>query len=59
MPRRFRLTITIDDEIKADDLDQAWNKFKGRIEDHFYGPTKDNIEDLGDIIEEEIISWQG
>ena len=56
MPRRFRLALSIEDEIEADNLDQAWNKFKGRIEDHFYGPTKDNIEDLGEIIKEEIIS---
>jgi len=55
MPRRFRLSITIDDEIKADDLDDAWDKFKSRLEDRFYGPTKDNIEDLGDIIEEEVV----
>ena len=56
MPRRFRLSLTIEDEITANDLDDAWDKFKSRLEDHFYGPTKDNIEDLGEIIEEEIIS---
>ena len=56
MPRRFRLSLTLEDEIEADDIDDAWDKFKGRFEDRFYGPTKDNIEDLGEIIEEEIIS---
>ena len=55
MPRRFRLSLTIEDEITADDIDEAWDKLKGRIEDHFYGPTKDNIEDLGEIIEAEVV----
>ena len=55
MLRRFRLSITIEDEIEADDLDEAWDKFRSRIEDRFYGPTKENIEDLGEIIEEEVV----
>jgi len=55
MPRRFGLSLTINDEIEADDIDDAWDKFKSRLEDRFYGPTKDNIEDLGEIIEEEVV----
>ena len=54
MTRRFRLSLTIDDEIEADDIDEAWDRFKSRIEDRFYGPTKDNIEDLGELPEEEV-----
>ena len=53
MPRRFRLSISIDDEIIADDIDEAWDTFKTRFEDRFYGPTKDNIEQLEEVEEEE------
>lgn len=53
MPKRFRLSLSIEDELIADDFNEAWDTFKDRVEDRLYGPTKDNIEDLGEVEEEE------
>ncbi len=53
MPRRYKLTVSIEDEIEAEDLDEAWDTFKTRFEDRFYGPTIKDIEDMGEILEEE------
>lgn len=50
--KRYRLTLTIEDEVIADDIDEAWETIKKRVEDRFYGPTTRDIEDLGEVPEE-------
>lgn len=52
MPRHFRLTLTIEDEVIAEDIDDAWDTFKTRVEDRYYGPTVRDLEDLGEVTEE-------
>ena len=52
MPKKYHLSLTIEDELVAEDIDEAWATFSSRIEDRFYGPTQANIEDLGEVPEE-------
>jgi hypothetical protein len=48
---RYRLLMTIDDDIEAKDLDEAWEKFRNRIKEGYYGPTIGNVEFIGEVIE--------
>ena len=45
----FKLTFIIEDEIAADSKDAAWELVKKRIQDGYYGPTRDNLEPIEGI----------
>ena len=40
----YRLVWNIDDEIEAEDEDQAYDIFINRIKRGFYGPTHEHLE---------------
>jgi len=48
----FHYTLTIDDEIRAETLEDAWQVVKARDEDNWYGPTIANLEFIGEEPEE-------
>ncbi len=50
----YRFSFNVEDEITAESLDEAWEIIKGRIMDRFYGPTKDNLELISEVPEEEV-----
>ena len=49
----FRYSLHIDDEIRAESLEDAWQVVKVRDEDNWYGPTIANLELIGEEPEEE------
>ena len=44
----YRFTLNIDDEIKAETLEDAWKILKKREQDGRYGPTIANLELIGE-----------
>ena len=48
----FRYSLTIDDEIRAETIEDAWQVVKARDEDNWYGPTIANLEPIGEEPEE-------
>lgn len=50
----YRFSFNVEDEIKAESLDEAWEIIKGRVTDRFYGPTRDNLELISEVTEEEV-----
>lgn len=53
MAHKYGLSFTVEDVVIAEDIDDAWGKFKERLEDRFYGPTVRDITDLGPVSPEE------
>lgn len=49
---RYRLTMTIDDEVEAETPQKAWMKFKDLVECHYYGPTREDVEFIEEVVEE-------
>jgi len=49
----YRFTFTVDDEIKAESLVEAWEVVKARIDDRYYGPTIANLEFVEETVEAE------
>ena len=47
--RIYRLHFTADDELKAENMDEAWDIFRERAEERFYGPIKEHIEEGEEI----------
>lgn len=43
--KTYTLDLTIHDEIQAETIDEAWEIFSARVEDRYYGPTRDNIDE--------------
>ena len=48
----FRYSFHIDDEIRAETIEDAWQVVKARDEDNWYGPTIANLELIGEEEEE-------
>ena len=40
----YRFSFTVDDEIKAESLTEAWDIVKQSITAGYYGPTRENLE---------------
>lgn len=49
----FRITLTVEDEISAEDQHEAWSLYRWRFQEGYYGPTWDNVEETGPSPEEE------
>jgi hypothetical protein len=45
----YRFTLTIDDDTKAETLEEAWGKFSERVKRGYYGPTKENVEFMEEV----------
>ena len=43
----YHLSLSIEADIEAEDLNQAWAAIKDRMDDRFWGPTSANIELVG------------
>ena len=52
---RYRLALSIDDEIVTETQEEAWRAFVESIKQGYYGPTRDNVELLEEVPIEEII----
>ena len=50
--RRYRVMISVDDDIEAKTIDEALRICKARMEIGYYGPTYRDIEDMGEVVEE-------
>ena len=50
---RYRLTMTIEDELVTRTHEEAWVKFVDLIKRGYYGPTRDDVEFQGEVPEEE------
>lgn len=40
----YHYSLSIEADIEAEDLDEAWATIKNRMDDRFWGPTAANIE---------------
>ena len=49
----YRLFMTIEEELEAETHEEAWVKFRERVREGYYGPTRDDIEFVGTVREEE------
>ncbi len=49
----YRLTLNIDDEMQAETHEGAWVKFQARVREGYYGPTRENVEFIKEVREEE------
>ena len=47
--RRYRVTLTIEDEIEAATHEEAWVKFSERVKRGYYGPTKEDVEFIEEV----------
>ena len=50
----YRLYLRIEDELPAETHEGAWVKFQERVKRGYYGPTRENVEFIGEAREEEI-----
>lgn len=50
---KYRFTLTIEDEVIADNEYEAWAQFRNRVIDRFYGPIDKQIELIEEILPEE------
>lgn len=48
---KYRLTLSIDDEIEAETLEKAWKSFRESVTVGYYGPTKDDVEFVEEVEE--------
>ena len=49
----YTLALTVEDTLEADNLRDAWDEFKARMDAGFYGPTFKDIVEGGEVPEEE------
>ncbi|MBA7560731.1 hypothetical protein ES708_02362 [subsurface metagenome] len=48
----YKLTFIVEDEIKAESRDAAFDIITARLDKGYYGPTQDNLELLEELPEE-------
>ena len=48
----YRVSLLIEDEIRADSIDQAYQIVKERLQQGFYGPTREHFEEIPTYEEE-------
>ena len=46
---KYRVTLTIDDELNAETEEEAWGKFSELLKSGYYGPIKENVEFLEEV----------
>jgi len=49
---RYRLSMTIEDEVIADNSYKAFLTFRERFREGFYGPRQDDVEFVEEVLEE-------
>ena len=49
--KRYRLTLSIEDETEAETHKEAWEVFSERVKKGYYGPTKGDVEFIEEITE--------
>ena len=52
----YRLLLDVEDEIQAETHEEAWVKFRERVTKGYYGPTRENVEFIKEVREEDTLT---